>query len=80
MAKKEKELKKYRVTTTLQISVSTVVEATSEEGAREMAAERSVQGLCHECAGSTHEDVEWRTSGELDGEPDVDNFDVEEIV
>jgi hypothetical protein len=36
-----------------------------------------MQGLCFQCSGAEGADDEWRTSGELDGEPD--ELEAEEI-
>jgi hypothetical protein len=58
----------YNVVAQVTISVHTVVEAGSIEEAIELAQERSVIQLCHQCA-SGDEMSEWVTSGELDGEP-----------
>lgn len=60
---------KFIVTGEVTISVHTVVEAKNEKEARVIATGRVVQGLCHQCADSRSADEEWRTSGELDGEP-----------
>lgn len=70
MSKKRKH--KYRVVAEMTISVSTVVEATSEKEAIEIAQDRYPESL------DTQGDdtVEWCTSGELDGTPK--NFTVEE--
>lgn len=68
-------MKTFRVTAEVTISISTVVEARSEEHAKELASERPMMSLCHQCA-SGADDVEWITSGELDG--DAKNLRVEE--
>lgn len=68
---------KYQVNGTATISMHTVVEADSPEEAKEIAQERAVQGLCHGCANARGADEEWRTNGELDGEPG--DLEVEEI-
>lgn len=64
---------KYLVMAEMTISVHTEVEADTLEEAIEIAQGRPVMGLCHQCAasaGSSHADLEeWRTNGELDGEP-----------
>lgn len=59
--------KRYRVSAEMTISVSTVVEATSEAKALEAALDVPVQSLCHQCSNGA--DDEWSTSGELDGAP-----------
>lgn len=61
-------MRKYTVSAEVTISIWTIVEAASPEEAKEMAAERSMPSLCHQCAGSEGADEEWRTSGDLDGE------------
>jgi hypothetical protein len=61
-------MKRYRLSAQVTISVSTVVDAESPEAAIEEAENRSMVSLCHQCAGG-EEEVEWITSGELDGEP-----------
>jgi hypothetical protein len=60
--------RKYRVCADVTISVSTVVEAESKEQAIEMAQEREMQGLCHQCS-TGNDREEWSLSGEIDGEP-----------
>lgn len=62
---------KYRVSALVTISVWTDVEADSEEEAKEIAEERPLQGLCHQCSSARfgEGEREWRTSGELDGVP-----------
>lgn len=61
-------LRRYRVRGMITVSVSTVVEAASGAEAKELAGERGVMSLCHQCAVG-EETEEWVTSGELDGEP-----------
>lgn len=56
---------KYRVTGTVTISVSVVVEADSKKEALRLAREAPMQTFCHQCASG--EDDAWSTSGELDG-------------
>lgn len=65
MAKK----KKFTVSGTLTISVSTEVEASSAKEAIAIASGRDIVRLCHQCARGDP-DAEFITSGELDGEPD----------
>lgn len=63
---------RFQVNAQMTISVHTIVEAKDAKEAKRLAEERTVQGLCHQCAGSTRfkeNEEEWRTSGELDGEP-----------
>lgn len=62
---------KYRVRALVTISVWTDVEANNEEEANELAEERPLQGLCHQCGSARFKEGEreWRTSGELDGTP-----------
>ncbi len=60
----------YRVSATVTISCFTDVVARGAEEAAEIAAERQMQGLCHQCSGGDSE-REWSLSGELDGEPEV---------
>ncbi len=69
---------KYIITTPITISLHTIVEADSAEEAKDIAFARSVQSLCHQCAGSRNDEdeEEWRTSGELDGEPDPNDENV----
>jgi len=68
---------RYRVVGTVTITVLTDVEADSPAAAAEIAEGRPLMGLCWQCAsGRGHEkDSEWRTSGELDGEPTVIEVD-----
>lgn len=62
------DLKRYRVTGEVTISVQTIVMARSEKHARKVAGEASMQQFCNGCASDPdHEDPEWRTTGELDG-------------
>lgn len=60
---------KYMVTSAITISMHTEVEADSAEEAKEIASQRGIMSMCHSCARSDGDDEEWRTSGELDGEP-----------
>jgi hypothetical protein len=60
----------YRVSGTITISVFTDVLARGEHEAAELAELNPVMSLCHQCAGG-EEKKEWVTSGELDGEPEV---------
>lgn len=57
---------KYRVTGTVTISVSVVVEATTRAEAQRLARQSPTQTLCHSC--SRGDDGCWSTSGEIDGE------------
>ena len=62
--------KKYLVCGEVTISVHCEVEANSKEEALELARDLPMMSLCHHCAsGSEKYEDEWRTSGELDGEP-----------
>lgn len=60
---------RYRVSGVMTISISTLIEASTEKEAVEFAAEQPVMSLCHQCA-SGEDTKEWVTMGELDGEPD----------
>ncbi len=60
------DLKKYRVTGEVTISVSVVVEAGSVREAKRLALEAPMMSLCHQCASGDAD--AWSTSGELDGE------------
>lgn len=60
--------RRFRVTATVTISVSTVVSARNAKEAVEAARERPMMSLCHQCAHGESEGEEWVTSGELDGE------------
>ncbi len=65
------DLKRYRVTAEVTISVTCLVEARSKKHARELAANADTQGLCHSCSAENDpESPEWRAS-ELDGEPKI---------
>ncbi len=64
---------RYSVIANITISVSTDVEADSEEQARELALERGVQGLCHHCASADGE-RQWVAGGELDGQPSFETI------
>jgi len=66
---------KYRVTTNMTISVSTVVEADSPEEAKAKAMDHDVQSLPHDA--SDPEKV-WCHSGQLDGDLDNNSLTVEE--
>lgn len=72
--------KRYSVGGVLAVSIYTEVVASSPEEARELAMQRGILSLCHQCA-SGEPDVEWVTSGELDGEPEPydDQTDLEVI-
>lgn len=67
----------FLVSGVVAISVHTEVEAEDEKAAIKEASERGLQSFCHQCARSDGNDVEWRTSGELDGE--VTDIRAEEI-
>lgn len=67
---------KFFVSTELTISVHTFVEANDEEQAKIIAMDRPVMDLCHQCA-SANSELEWVTSGELDGLPEEDKVRVE---
>lgn len=69
-------MKKYLVTGLVTISVHTFVEASSSEEAREKALDHPMVGLCHQCAGGKDQE-EWVTSGELDGEVEIVNVEVQ---
>lgn len=62
-------MKRFRVTGVATISVHTDVDAETPEEAIKIAQGRPMQGLCFQCANTEGADDEWRTSGELDGEP-----------
>lgn len=67
-------MKRWMVTAEVTISMHTMVEARTENEAREKAAESGMMHLCHQCAaGADRRDAwnEWRTSGEFDGEPNI---------
>lgn len=49
------------------VSLYTEVEADSLQEALEIAEQRGIQGLCHQCSGRDH-DTQWSLTGELDGE------------
>ena len=75
----KKKTRTWMVTGAIKISVTTRVLAESEEEAVGTAADRSIMGLCHRCAGSEGDDQEWRTSGELDGEVGYETISAKEI-
>lgn len=86
MTGKAKGAKKERlwiVPATVTISMNVVVRAPSKEEAIEAAKSADMMSLCHQCSEGTsasRDDVlEWRTSGELDGEPQIDADGVEEV-
>lgn len=60
---------RYRCVAHVTISVSTLVDADSEEQALEIAAERELQGLPANDSGYP-EDEYWCHGGELDGSPE----------
>ena len=60
---------KFRVVGLVTISMSTLVEAATEAEAIEIANDRTIMSLCHQCASGEDDDQEWVTSGELDGTP-----------
>lgn len=75
-------MSKYSISSSITISVYTEVEAETEEEAIKEAQSRGVMGLCYQCAnGSDNCDVEWVTSGELDGVPmqDDEPFEIDLI-
>jgi hypothetical protein len=70
-------MKRFRVAGVATISVHTDVDAETPEEAIQIAKWRPMQRLCFQCSGAEGADDEWRTSGELDGEPD--ELEAEEI-
>lgn len=72
--KKADREREFVVRTTMTVSISTRVRAKSLGEARELALERSVADLCHQC--SDEHEGEW--SVELDGEIDTDKLEIEE--
>jgi len=58
---------KYTVSGTVTIGIHTVVEASSPEEALEIAQERELISLCHQCGGTQNAGEMFCTSGELDG-------------
>ena len=60
---------KFCISAQMTISVSTVVEASTEEEAIEIAKGRPNQGFCHQCGGNEDVDQEWQVGGDLDGDP-----------
>jgi hypothetical protein len=65
---------KFTVIAEITISLSTNVEAENEKEAIAKAEQRSLPTFCHFCGGDP--DIEWATSGELDGVPT--NLGIEE--
>lgn len=63
-------MRTYRFTSTMTISVLTEVDADTLEMAVREARDRRPVSLCHQCATGEHDT--WNTSGELDGEPDIE--------
>lgn len=61
--------KRWLVTGEATISIHIIVEAKTAKEARELADDRGMPGLCHQCASEEGNTEEWRTSGELDGTP-----------
>ncbi len=65
------DLKHYRVTAEVTISVTCIVEARNEKHARKLAKNATPRGMCHSCSReSDPEDPEW-VADELDGEPKI---------
>lgn len=68
------ELKRYRVTGEVTISITCLVMARSEKHAKKLAQEVSTgSGFCHSCSADCDPedtDPEWRAD-ELDGEPKI---------
>jgi len=58
----------YQVNAEITISVYTIVEADSEEQAKQFALDLPVASLCHQCADNGGYD-QWSPTGELDGDP-----------
>ena len=69
------ELRWYRVSGTMTISVFTDVLARGEHEAAELAELNGVISLCHQCAGGESK-VEWVTIGELDADPEVHDAEI----
>jgi hypothetical protein len=63
---------KFRVSSMVTISIYTDVEAETEEEAIDAASERPMMALCHQCSGGGESRECWVTSGELDGEADLE--------
>lgn len=70
-------MKTYNVTAEVTISVHTTVTANSKDEAADVAAQRPLISLCHQCGGGQPYE-EWCTSGELDGDPDKFKVEVDE--
>lgn len=64
-------MQKYRVVGVTSVTLVTEVEAASYDEARELAEDRGVLTLCHQCSDGRNIYREWVTSGELDGEPEI---------
>lgn len=68
-------MKKFHVTASVTISISTTVTAETADDAKRIALAHPMQGFCHSCSGgrhSQHDPIdEWVISGELDGEPQI---------
>ena len=65
--------RRFSISANITITVFTEVDATSEKEARELALDRSVQTLCHQCSGGDASQ-EWSLTGDLDGEVDDEHI------
>jgi len=62
--------KRFAVSGEVTISICVIVEAGTKEQAIELARDAPMMTLCHRCGdGASVHDFEWRTNGDLDGEP-----------
>lgn len=66
---------RYIVNGHVTVSISTTVEAKSVREAKRLALEQPMQSFCSQC--SSGHDEQWVTSGELDGEPQIDSVEEE---
>lgn len=60
----------YRVPATVTISMFVDVQAESIQEAWDLAERAPMMSLCHQCCRA--EPGQWSTSGEIDGEPEID--------
>ena len=63
-----RRLKEYAVNALITVSVYTIIHAHDAEEALELAGERAVQSVCHQCSSGDPE-TEWSLNDGLDGTP-----------
>lgn len=64
-------MKTYTFESSVTITMTTTVKASSLPAAIRKAKSRRVMSLCGQCGDANDDDDEWRTTGDLDGDPTI---------